>query len=83
MPIVSNPREFAGFTLGYNHSLFAQRVHDVLTCVSDAKFHEQNPAKIHVVGVNGAGVIAAAACALAGDLLNSKCGSSQLRYLVE
>ncbi len=71
MPVVSNPREFAGFTLGYNHSLFAQRVHDVLTCVSNAKFHEQNPAKIHVVGVNGAGVIAAAAGALAGDAVSS------------
>ena len=34
MPIVKNPREFAGYTLGYNHPLFAQRVHDVLTCLS-------------------------------------------------
>jgi len=71
MPVVSNPREFAGFTLGYNHSLFAQRVHDVLTCISNTKFHEQNPAKIHVVGVNGAGIIAAAAGALAGDAVSS------------
>lgn len=71
MPIVANPREFAGYTLGYNHPLFAQRVHDVLTCVSNAKFHEENPAKIHVVGVNGAGVIVAAAGALAGNAVSS------------
>lgn len=31
---VKNPREAAAYTFGYNHSLFAQRVHDVLTVVS-------------------------------------------------
>lgn len=71
MPVVKNPREFAGFTLGYNHPLFAQRVHDVLTCLSSAKYHEQNPAKVHIVGVNGAGVIAAAAGAVAGNAVSS------------
>ena len=71
MPVVKNPREFAGFTLGYNHPLFAQRVHDVLTSLSSAKYHEQNPSKVHVVGVHGAGVITAAACALAGNLVSS------------
>ena len=71
MPVVKNPREFAGFTLGYNHPLFAQRVHDVLTCLSSAKYHEQKPAKVHLVGVNGAGVIVAAACAVAGNAVSS------------
>ena len=71
MPVVKNPREFAGFTLGYNHPLFAQRVHDVLTCLSSAKYHEQNPSKVHIVGVNGAGVIAAAAGAVAGNAVSS------------
>jgi hypothetical protein len=71
MPIVANPREFAGYTLGYNHSLFAQRVHDVLTCISNAKFHEEKPAKIHLVGVNGAGVIAATAGALVGNAVST------------
>ena len=32
--VVANPREFAGYTFGYNHALFAQRTHDVLTIVS-------------------------------------------------
>jgi hypothetical protein len=31
---VNNPREFAGYTHGYNHALFAQRTHDVLSVVS-------------------------------------------------
>jgi len=26
--VVANPREFAGYTFGYNHALFAQRTHD-------------------------------------------------------
>lgn len=32
--VVANPREFAGYTHGYNHALFAQRVHDVLSLVT-------------------------------------------------
>ncbi len=71
MPIVKNPREFAGYTLGYNHPLFAQRVHDVLTLTSSTKYHEQMPEKVHLVGVNGAGLFVAAACALAGSAVNS------------
>jgi hypothetical protein len=66
-PRVNNPREFAGYTLGYNHPLFAQRVHDVLTLLSSAVFHERRPAKVHLVGLNGAAghVVCAAALASA------------------
>lgn len=71
MPIVNNPREFAGYTLGYNHPLFAQRVHDILTLISATKYHEQMPEQVHVVGTNGAGIFAAAACALAGSAVTS------------
>lgn len=71
MPIVKNPREFAGYTLGYNHPLFAQRVHDILTATSSTKYHEQMPERVHLVGVNGAGVIVAAACAVAGNAVSS------------
>jgi len=35
--LVKNPREFAGYTFGYNRALFAQRVHDVLTEIKHAK----------------------------------------------
>lgn len=62
---VENPREFAGYTLGYNHSLFAQRVHDVLRIVSMVKNHERTPESISIVALDGAGPIAAAAAAFA------------------
>jgi len=71
MPVVKNPREFAGYTLGYNHPLFAQRVHDVMTAISSTKHHPEMPAKIHLVGVNGAGIITAAAAALSTDAIAS------------
>lgn len=65
-PRVNNPREFAGYTMGYNHPLFAQRVHDVLTLLSSAVFHERRPAKVHLVGLNGAAAQVVCAAALAG-----------------
>ncbi|MBL8811150.1 MAG: acetylxylan esterase [Planctomycetaceae bacterium] len=71
MPIVNNPREFAGYTLGYNHPLFSQRVHDILTLTSSTIYHAEKPEKVHLVGVNGAGPMVAAACAIAGTKVAS------------
>ncbi len=62
---VKNTREFAGYTLGYNHPLFSQRTHDVLSLLSFAVNHSLEPRAVHLVGVHGAGPIAAAACAIA------------------
>ncbi len=63
---VENPREFAGYTLGYNHPLFSQRVHDVLTAIS--RFRDLDPVRsIDLVGFGEAGLWAAAAAAQAGD----------------
>lgn len=67
---VNTDRQFAGFTYGYNHPLFAQRTHDLLTLISFVRNHEQKPERIDVVGLNGAGRWAAAACAQAGDAVN-------------
>ena len=62
---VSNAREFAGYTFGYNHPLFAQRVHDILTLVA---YLQQNvQCQIHLVGTHGAGPWVAAARIQAGD----------------
>jgi hypothetical protein len=69
-PRVKNTREAAAYTLGYNPSLFAQRVHDVLTAVSFIKNHELAPKKVDVVGLGKAGPWAAAACAQAGDAID-------------
>jgi hypothetical protein len=70
-PRVNNPREFAGYTYGYNHPLFAQRVHDILTLLSSTVFHERQPRKVHLVGLNGAAGHAIAAAAIAGKQLAS------------
>ena len=58
-------QNFSGYTYGYNHSLFALRVHDVLTLVKYAR-SKTNDLRIHGSGAM-AGPIAAAACGLAAD----------------
>lgn len=68
---VKNPREFVGYTLGYNHPLFSQRVHDVLTMIAFCKYSKYEPAGVHLVGIGRtAGPIAAAAAFQAGDAVN-------------
>jgi dienelactone hydrolase len=72
--VVKNPREFAGFTHGYNHALLAQRTHDVLTVVSflhHAKVGTHtSPKSIAIAGWGGTGPIVAAARALAGEAID-------------
>jgi dienelactone hydrolase len=67
---VNNPREFLGYTLGYNHPLFSQRVHDVLSMIVAARSHQTPPNAIGLVGLGKAGVIAAAAAVQAGDAVH-------------
>ncbi|HVX14933.1 MAG TPA: acetylxylan esterase [Pirellulales bacterium] len=67
---VKNPREFAGFTYGYNHPLFAQRVHDILALVSFARTSDQKPERVDLLGLNGAGPWVAAAAAVAGEAID-------------
>jgi dienelactone hydrolase len=69
-PKVENPREFAGYTLGYNPALFAQRVHDVLTLVAFAKTYKGENPSIDVLGQGAAGAWAAAARAQAGAAIS-------------
>jgi len=72
--VVASPREFAGYTFGYNHALFAQRTHDVLTVVKflrDAKTGSPaNPKTVAVVGWGGTGPVVVAARALAGKAID-------------
>jgi dienelactone hydrolase len=65
-PVVKNPREYAGYTYGYNPTLFAGRVQDALALISFAANDEHKPRELWLVGANGAGPLAAAARALAG-----------------
>jgi dienelactone hydrolase len=66
---VANPREAAAYTFGYNHTVFAKRVHDVLTVLAFVESHEMEPKRIDLVGLAGAGHWAAAASAQARDLI--------------
>ncbi len=70
-PKVKNTREFAGYTFGYNHTVFASRVHDILTMVAFVKHDDHAAKQIHLVGANGAGPVVAAARAIAGDVVNN------------
>lgn len=72
--LVANPREFAGYTYGYNHSLFAQRVHDVISVVRFLRTaqigdHPQ-PNEISLVGLQGSAPIAIATRAVLGDKID-------------
>jgi dienelactone hydrolase len=52
-PMVPDPR-FAGYTFGYNRTLLAQRVHDILTAVAAAQGMEGTK-KVHLAGFGSAG----------------------------
>lgn len=67
---VKNDRACSAFTTGYNHTVFAERVQDLLTLVAFVKNHDQKPERVHLVGLDGAGAWAAAALAQAGDAVD-------------
>ncbi|MBA3311837.1 MAG: acetylxylan esterase [Planctomycetaceae bacterium] len=66
-PVVKNPREFAGYTLGYNHPLFSKRVQDVMTLLQFAKDRGAND--IVLLASDEAAAWSAAACAQSGGLV--------------
>ena len=73
--VVANPREFAGYTHGYNHALFAQRTHDVLSLVSFLRNSKvgthTNPSFVSIAAFGPqTGPIAIAARALAGAAID-------------
>lgn len=68
--VVKNPREAAAYTFAYNDTLFVRRVHDILTLVSFIRNDEHAPKRLHLIGVNGAGPVAAAARAIAGKQID-------------
>jgi hypothetical protein len=73
--VVKNPREAAAYTFGYNPTLFASRVHDVLTLVRflrTAKVGDHPaPEQVAIVGLGSKGAIAAVARAAAGDAIDA------------
>jgi dienelactone hydrolase len=78
---VKNPREAAAYTFGYNHSLFAQRVHDVLTAITFAKTRGGPAERLVLVGLEGGGAWVAAACAQArGELDAAAVDTGSFRF---
>jgi hypothetical protein len=64
-------REAAGYTFGYNYSLFAQRVHDVLTTIQSLRTREPAAPVAALALDPGTGPILAAALAVAGPALEA------------
>jgi hypothetical protein len=67
---VDKSRDYAGFTDAYNHPLFSQRVHDLLTLIAAIRNLPEQPERVYLVGTGGAGPLAAAARAQAGDAID-------------
>jgi len=73
-PSVESPREFAGYTQGYNHTLFAQRVHDVMTVCSfidGYNNHGRRNESLNIVALDRTGPVAAAARVKLGAAVNN------------
>ena len=71
--VVAGPREVPAYTFGYNHALFAQRVHDVMTITSYllSKRDATQPAvkKVSLAGFGQMGPVAAAVRAVTGGAI--------------
>jgi dienelactone hydrolase len=69
---VKNPREAACYTHGYNHSLFAQRVHDVLNTVAFIRDHQEHKSQvISLIALDETAPIAATARLLSSDAVKN------------
>ena len=67
--VVNNPRQVAAYTHGYNPTLFAQRVHDVLSLLRYVKTAEvpghPHPERVSIAAWGAAGPVAAVARSVA------------------
>ncbi|MFM8292685.1 MAG: acetylxylan esterase, partial [Planctomycetia bacterium] len=71
--LVDKPGGPAAYTYCYNHTLFAQRVHDVLTILAFLRTGDaegRKPKRIVLAAFGDAGPVAAAALAVAGDAVD-------------
>jgi hypothetical protein len=69
-PRVRNTREAAAYTFGYNYSVFALRVHDVLSVVKFVKTHERPSKQVQLASFDEAAPVAAMAAALSGSVVD-------------
>lgn len=72
--VVNTPREFAGYTYGYNQPLFCQSVHDVLTLVRFLRKTKvgshPHPDVVAIAGFGHAGPVVLAARAVSGTAID-------------
>ena len=69
--VVGNPRQFAGYSFAYNHTLFARRAHDVMTVLAWVRgFESEKPEHIRVEADAATSPVALAAMALSGRGIN-------------
>ncbi|MGL6075136.1 MAG: alpha/beta hydrolase family protein [Fimbriiglobus sp.] len=62
-------KNYAGFSFGYNRSLLAERVHDVLTAVGNL-LHNARVKRVSLVGFGELGPVALLAKVLLGDVIH-------------
>lgn len=67
-PLAVNP-QYAGFTFGYNRTLLAERVHDILTAIAFAKNYDKVKT-VHLAGFEKAGPWVLLARGLCGDAVS-------------
>jgi hypothetical protein len=77
---VKNPREAAAYTFGYNHTVFQQRVHDLLTMIAFVRTHENAPETIRLVPGPGAGHWAACAKTVSGGVVELRGDAGDFRF---
>jgi dienelactone hydrolase len=69
---VKNPREAAPYTYGYNHSLYAQRVHDVLSVLAFVRDHaEHKSTHVALIALDATAPVAIGARALSDGYVNA------------
>ena len=78
---VGNNREYAGYSFGYNHTLFAHRTHDVMTLVSwVAGFDEEKPEEVALAARDGMVPVALAALSQVGGVKNAMIDDLTFRF---
>lgn len=66
---VANPREYAGFTYGYNAPLVSKRAQDLLTVIGFIRSDKEAPKELTLIAEKSAAPWAVLAAARAGDAL--------------
>ncbi len=79
--VVKNPREFAGYSFAYNHTLFARRVHDVMSLISWVSgFEEEKPQEVMVIAKGGIEPVALAALSQIKGVKNVTLEKTKFRF---